>query len=275
MQNTQDEKNRQSEYIRKNTDPVFLEEVEKIQKEYKGKIKVLIAEPSIGMVDYQAHDAAWDLAFNLARYENESDYKFFKTTIGRLMVGYAREKFAEYACEVGFDYIFFIDDDHYWEADMFRKLQKYIKDYDIVAPLCVQRAEPFYPVIYTTKVIHEDENATYYDNLKYSEEKGFKKGDLITDADAIGFGCAIVKVNLLKKMPQPWFFGMQGVGEDIQFCIKAKAVGAKILVDTNIEAPHLQDRKFASWRDYEKIKRDNAVLPGSESKKESTELTDK
>lgn len=194
-----------------------------------------------------------DLIAGLKEYERVSNYKFFKTCLGRLMVSYAREKFAEYALNIGFDYILYLDDDHIWPLNIFNGLEKYIKDYDIVAPLCLQRQYPFTPVIYKSKLTSLPDGRTLVDNVRYAEVKEVKKGDIITDADAIGFGAAIVKVDLLKKVSRPWFFNQVGVGEDIWFCIKAKReANAKILVDTSIEAPHLRDREPIYWEDYVK-----------------------
>lgn len=250
MPGTQDSTDRPSELERTTTDTDFLSAAQTFKEQYKDKIKVMICEPSIGNVDYIAHEACWDLAMDLARYEQESNYKFFKTGIGRYMVAYSREKFCEIALQFDFDYILFLDDDHYWQKDMFRVLQKHIKDYDIVTPLCVTRLKPYFPVVYKCNIFTKD-GQQYIENKIYTDIKEIKKGDLITDADAVGFGCAIVKVELLKKIKQPWFFSMSPIGEDLLFCIKAKKeANVKILVDTNVEAPHLKDRELVDWRDY-------------------------
>ena len=258
---------------RKNTDPDFLAAIQEFSENYKDKIKVLIAEPSIGIINYQSHEAMCDLLCNLKDYERESDYKFFKTALGRLLPHYAREKFCEYALDMEFDYILFVDDDHCYSPDIFRKLQVHIKDNDIVAPLCLQRLAPYYPVIYKSSTFEKD-GVQYWDNKKYVEEKDFKKGDIITDATSIGFGLCILKVELLARVPRPWFFTSQPIGEDILFCKNAMTVGAKILVDTGIEAPHLKESEFVTWSDYEreKNKLDNAVIQESGDAKCSSEL---
>jgi len=283
------------------TDKDFLEVAKKFKEVWKDKKSVIIAEPSIGLVDYKSHEAMCDFIADCKDYEQVSDYKFFKTSIGRLMVAYSREKFAEYAVDVGFDYILYIDDDHIYEKDIFRKLEKHIAEYDMTAPLFVHGQTPYYPVIYLSEYYYKCDDCDFkekrnkptenllsecpkchsknillfWDNQKYSEVNTIKKGDLITDADAIGFGCAIVKVDLFKRMPKPWFFSMSPIGEDILFCKNAKAyANAKIMVDTNVECPHLEERRPVDWRDYEreKNKRSNAVL--SESKAETAGITD-
>lgn len=244
----------QSKYKGIIPDTAFVDAAQSFAQAWPGKIKVLICEPSIGVIDYLAHEACCDMMFSLARYETESNYKFFKTCLGRLLVQYSREAFAEYAVNMGFDYIFYIDDDHIWESDTFQRLEKWIKDYDIVAPLCVQRAEPYAPVVYKSEFKDIDGQTTFF-NRPYVDVKEIKKGDIITDADAIGFGAAIVKTDLFKRVPRPWFMSTMPVGEDITFCAKAKALGkAKILVDTNIEAPHLKNREPVGFADYLKEK---------------------
>lgn len=248
---TQRPNDRPSDYHRESTNPDFLAAVQAFSADWKDKKKVLISEPSLGYVDYRTHESCWDLAFSLARYETVSDYKFFKTMLGRMLVAYSREKFAELAVDSHFDYIFYIDDDHVWPANLFQRLEKHLEKYDIVAPLCVQRQEPYNPVIYKSKFTKQDDGKTYYENEFMLD---WKKGDLV-EPDTIGFGCAIIKVDLLRKIKKPWFFSMSPIGEDLFFCLKAKEVGAKIVVDTSVEAPHLEEGKPVSYADYERCKK--------------------
>ena len=246
-------------------------EKQRFCKAWEGKTKILICEPSIGDINYQAHETMCDLIAALKEYELVSNFKFFKSCLGRLMVSYAREKFAEYAVNVGFDYIMYLDDDHIWPLNIFTKLEKYIKDYDIVAPLCLQRQYPYTPVIYKSTYSKLKDGRTLYNNVKYAEVKEIKKGDIITDADAIGFGACIVKVDLLNRISRPWFFNQVGVGEDIWFCMKAKnEANAKILIDTSIEAPHLKDKEPIYWKDFKKAEWEMKI--GAEGKTKYEEL---
>ncbi|KKM73120.1 hypothetical protein LCGC14_1413660 [marine sediment metagenome] len=247
VRRSQDQAYGQGVIRRKNTDPSFVAALQSWIKNWKDKKRVLIAEPSVGMVDYQAHDACWALAFEMARYETRSNYKFFKLGIGRMLPAYAREKFGECAVDYDFDYIFYMDDDHIWPKNIFELLEKHIDKYDIVAPLCVQRLKPYKPVIYDAEYKQDGDKIWYNNNFR----EGIKKGDFVTGASSIGMGAAIIKVDLLRRMEQPWFFSMQPVGEDLVFTLKATTkYGAKILVDTNIEAPHLCDRQAVGWEDH-------------------------
>lgn len=232
----------------------FMAQVQAFQKAWAGKIKVLVCEPSIGVVDYQAHESFQDVCFELKEYEQRSNYKFFKSGVGRLLVSYVRERFADFALQHGFDYIFFMDDDHIYPRNIFELLQKYVDKYDIIAPVCFQRDEPYWPVMWRGKLLRNKEKGGYTIDREYILD--FKKGDLI-EPDTIGFGCCIVRVDLLKKMEKPWFFTSSAVGEDIVFCLKAREIGAKIIVDTNIEAPHLGERPKIDYRTFDAYRRDH------------------
>jgi hypothetical protein len=232
----------------------FMVQVQAFQKAYADKIKVLICEPTIGMIDYKTHESCWDLAFRLKDYETRSKYKFFKTCVGRLLVSYAREKFCEFALQYGFDLILFMDDDHIYPPNIFEELQVHLDKYNIVAPLCFQRDEPYWPVMWHGKLVHDEKKGGYCVDREFIRD--FKKGDLI-EPDTIGFGCCIIKVDLLRKMKRPWFFTSSSVGEDIVFCLKAREVGAKIVVDTNIEAPHLGEKPLIDYRTFDAYRRDH------------------
>lgn len=254
-------------FHRKNTDPAFLDAVEKFTNSYKDKKKVLVCEPTIGYIDYRAHESCVDLMCELIKYEQRSDYKFFKTCLGRLLVAYSREKFAELAVDYGFDYVFYIDDDHIWEKDIFERLQKHIGKYDIIAPLCTQRAEPYNPVMY--KVIRKKEDGI--EVLDNETIHDFKIGDMV-EPDSVGFGACIVDVKLFQKIPKPWFFSMSAVGEDILFSMKAtQEAKAKIVVDTNVQVGHLSEGKPVGYGDYlrEKEKRDASNSCGNANMAES------
>lgn len=252
-------------YCREHLGPDFVAILQKFKDTWKDKKKVLICEPTLGYVNYQSHESCWDLAFSLARYEEKSNYKFFKTCLGRMLVAYSREQFAEVACDFDFDYVFFIDDDHIWDQDMFEKLEKHFAKYDIIAPLCTQRLKPYKPVLYRIKKVPIENSELMGVENKFIED--FKKGDLV-EPDAIGFGAAIIKVDLFKKMQKPWFFNMAPIGEDILFTMKAtQELGAKIVCDTSVDVGHLEEGKPVGYNDYLKEKNDSSVKEITNGKK--------
>ena len=55
----------------------------------------------------------------------------------------------------------------------------------------------------------------------------------------MGFGAVLIKAEVLKAIPRPWFFGMEGTGEDVSFCYKARKAGFEVWMDTSIKLGHL------------------------------------
>ena len=200
----------------------------------KDTIKVMIGEPSQGHVDVIAHDNRKDMFFEMARLERESKFRFFSGTTGRMMVTFARDTLADEAMKQGCDWVLFIDDDMIVPKKMFTALARHMDHADIIVPLCFQRVHPYKPVIYKT-TLHDNDGKPYFDNhhyLDYPPNSVFEVG-------TAGFGVALVKMEVFRKMPTPWFFSNTSVGEDIYFCIRAKQLGFKILCDSRIKIGHL------------------------------------
>lgn len=83
-------------------------------------------------------------------------------------------------------------------------------------------------------------------------------GDLI-DADGCGMGCTLIHMDVFRKIKPPWFKTSEGYDpetswpagfhtEDIYFCNKAKDAGYKVIVDTTIQADHVDWRSGMIYR---------------------------
>lgn len=62
------------------------------------------------------------------------------------------------------------------------------------------------------------------------------------EVDAVGFGCVMMKVQVLKDVMEKensWFNPYPGFGEDLSFCIRAKKSGYRIWCDSSIKVGHL------------------------------------
>jgi GT2 family glycosyltransferase len=59
------------------------------------------------------------------------------------------------------------------------------------------------------------------------------------EVDAVGAGCLLVHRSVFEATPDGgWYDTIGGLGEDISFCVKARALGYKILCDTTISLSH-------------------------------------
>ncbi len=150
-----------------------------------------------------------------------------------LEVGEARNRCVEIALELGVEWIFFVDYDVAPPANALVKLLSL--DVPIAAGVYNSKEVPSYPLIYV-----KGWEGAFQD---------WEKGDLIK-ADGIGMGCTLIHMDVFRKIEKPWFKTVPGYStenysilpnmtEDIYFCNKAKDAGYDIIVDTSIQAMHV------------------------------------
>lgn len=244
---------------------------------FDGKIKVMLGEPSMGLIDSMAHDNRLDFYMELARLEARSDFKFFTGNVGRVGVNYAREMMADAAIDLGADYLFMVDDDMIVPRRCFERIFQVLKkeSADIAAPICTQRIHPFRPVLYKHNWIDKSDGMTHLSNDFIDD---YEPNSVVT-VDGIGFGVVLISVPFIKKlkekMPQGMFFSNNNIGEDIWFCINARRhLNARIVVDTSVKIGHLKSPEMVTEWDYvkasgkqEKFKGvyNDGVLVGKES----------
>lgn len=181
------------------------------------------------------------MAYNLGCREVEDAYlnkplryEFVWLTAGEIFIPFAREQLAQTALNMGCDYLFMIDDDQLADPDLVFKLLKH--DVDIVGALTFTRNPPHNPVIYERIEGFDPSSGTRYD---FTKTVHAYIRDTLMECDAIGFGCALIKTEVFRKMPKPWFMGSHGTGEDIHFCLQAKKHGFRVFMDTKNKMGHL------------------------------------
>lgn len=119
------------------------------------------------------------------------------------------------------DYLFFVDDDMVIPPNTVDKLLAHNKD--IIGG------------IYLTK----------YENPKPVVEYLDEKKDGLFEVKAIGTGCMLIKTDVFRKLPQPWFKyewypnGMVKRSHDWIFCEDARNAGYKIWADSTLKIGHI------------------------------------
>lgn len=225
----------------------------------KDTIKVMVGEPSGGLIDCQAHDNRLDFVMELARLEARSKFKFFTGNVGRTPINYAREMMAQEAVKQGMDYLFMVDDDMMIPKRCFERCYDALVKHgaDISAPICTQRIHPYNPVLYKHTWVEKTLGVRTIKNEFISDYEP----NSIVEVDGIGFGVVLISVALLRKMysfqtpGKGLFFSNNDIGEDIWFCIKARQeFKAKIVVDTSIKVGHLKHPEAATELDWVKAK---------------------
>jgi len=142
----------------------------------------------------------------------------------------ARNSLVEQAQMEGARYLLMLDTDQVYPHDTLTKLMSH--KVDICGVRVHRRWMPFDPIFLRGEL-------GKYHNV--SDEEAYS-GDLI-EIDATGTGCLLFDMQIGDKIDGKWFeFGFvdgRHVGEDINFCSKARSVGVRIFVDTSIEVGHL------------------------------------
>ena len=204
-----------------------------------GKIhnkKLLIAIPSFtGIIDSLAVDGFMRLIGNISNLKEK--FEVFTCVPKRTNIVSARNLIVNEAIKQECDWIFWIDDDMVIKPDVniIEKLMAH--DKDIVAPLFFSRCYPFIPMIFKRKTWAS--RYCVYDNIM-----DYPKG--LLKVDGVGFGCVLTKVEIFKKLAQPYFWANEIFGEDLFFCENATRAGIEIYCDTTIDVGHIGE-PVVSW----------------------------
>lgn len=161
-------------------------------------------------------------------------YCFSLNAAGDILVQYAREIFADSVINMDADYLLMIDDDMLAPPDLFYQLAA--NDKDICAALAFTRNPDHKPVIYD--VIEGFDPVTKKEFYVNKFSMNYPRNTLV-QCDAVGFGAVLIKRKVIEAMKAPRFMGLQGCGEDITFCYKAKKLGFEVWMDTRVKLGHL------------------------------------
>lgn len=191
--------------------------------------RILIFIPSItGKIYAQTVEGMMELCFEAASLK---DYEFSVRIGSQMFIDNARNLTVEFAIENGYDYILWMDDDMVIMpgSNILTKLLAH--DKDIIAPLFFTRRIPYLPLLFD-KVTRADGAYTTYDHrIDYKRE--------LQKVDGIGFGFVLTKIEVFKKIGNPYFVSSPGLGEDIYFCTKAQQNGYEIYCDASIDLGHI------------------------------------
>jgi len=209
--------------------------------ELKRSLKVVVGVPLMGGTPAASyHDRL--LMFKYLGHQEEQGwwekrdphYSFTLNVTGDILVQYAREQFAKSVVDLDADYLLMIDDDMLAPPDLFYRLAA--NDKDICAALAFTRNPDHRPVIYD--VIEGFDPMTKKDYRIQKFAMNYPK-DTLVECDAVGFGAVLIKRKVIDAIATPRFMGLEGCGEDITFCWKAKKAGFEVWMDTRIKLGHL------------------------------------
>ena len=134
------------------------------------------------------------------------------------------------------DYLLFIDDDMTFEPDLLDRLLAHEKEIVGVA---------FHPRCDVP--VNDSMDEVHFIKLRDATDEKYKS---LFSCKAVGTGILLIKTEVLKKMPPPWFAfeylptGQVKVGEDWYFCNTAKAWGYEIWCDPTIKVGHIGEKIY-------------------------------
>ena len=189
------------------------------------KKRILIAIPTAKNIEPETYKSIYDLIVPEG-YQTTFQY-FYGYNIDQV-----RNLIADWVVK-GYDYLFSVDSDISFAPDTLVKLLAH--DKDLVSGLYIQR-KPGQHIL----ELYENNNTGGVSNIPYGKIKG--KG--LVEIASCGFGCVLVKSQVLKAVGYPQFKYHSAVdhrntiSEDVDFCRKATNKGFCLWADTSIQCNH-------------------------------------
>lgn len=186
--------------------------------------KTLIAVPCMDMV-------ATGFCQSLAMLRRVGDC--LVTHVAGSLVYDSRNKIALKALELGCSHVMWFDSDMVFAPDTLEKLMAHDKMF--VSGVYYKRTGTYEPVVYEEIKHHDDGRAEAISFKDYPTDGIFK-------AAGVGFGCVLLKTELLLEMGaefHDWFTPYNRMGEDLSFCDRTIKLGHDIWVDPSVQCGHV------------------------------------
>lgn len=199
--------------------------------EQKAPMKtILVAIPTNKYIEPATFKSLWDLKVPEG-YKLQFEYFY----------GYQIDQIRNLSAEWGknYDYLFSVDSDIILPRDT---LEKFLAaDKDVISGLYIQRIPNTHTLeLYETVPGGSGRNISYHK----IRDKG------IIEVGACGFGCVLIKSEVLRTMEYPHFVYKSALdhahtlSEDVYFCNKARHLGFKIWADTSVKCDHVGQHLF-------------------------------
>jgi len=202
-----------------------------LNKMTQPKKKILIAIPTARNIEPDTFKSIYDLEVPEGY---ETTFQFFYG----YNIDQVRNLIADWVVK-GFDYLFSVDSDIAFSPDTLKRLLAH--NVDMVSGLYIQR-KPGQHIL----EIYEHNGHGGVTNVPYGKIAG--RG--LVEIASCGFGCVLVKAEVMRSMPYPHFEYHSAidhsntVSEDVDFCRKALAKGFRIWADTTIHCRHIGSTEF-------------------------------
>jgi len=148
----------------------------------------------------------------------------------------ARHTLAQKAMNDGFDRVLWLDSDMNFKPDLMELLAADLDTgLEFVSGLYFSRKAPISPIVY--EICHP---TPLKNGEMYPTVESFKEiPDGLFECEGCGFGAVMMTTDLLRRVGPLPFFPEERYGEDLTFCRKARAAGAKLYCDSRIRLDHV------------------------------------
>lgn len=203
-------------------------------------MKGLICVPHTGQFPYQ-FVATWpQLLLQTKAVCDKLDFRL----IGSSLIYEARERSAEHMIEQGYDWLFFLDSDMEPRPDTITRLLAH--NVPVVSAMAFKRQQPYDPCFYPE---------VKYDGEKVELRTADDWTEGLAEVDGVGMACCLIRREVFEQTPQPWFFPLPVLAEDLGFCKRARDTGFKVYVDTSLCCGHVATEVITDshYREYRRI----------------------
>lgn len=151
----------------------------------------------------------------------------------------ARNQLASRAVSGRFDRVLWLDSDMIFGPDIMERIMARLDEgYEVVSGLYFKRKLPIEPVIYKRC----DVITANGKQVPVAEPFRDYPKDSFFNVAACGFGCVATKTEILDRISKSYgmpFWPVAGFGEDLSFCLRAKALNVPIMCDSSIKLGHV------------------------------------
>lgn len=148
----------------------------------------------------------------------------------------ARNNLARQAIKSEADFVLWLDSDMVFAPDLLQRMLKVCQDehIDFLTGLCFRRKPPYTPCLFDR--LEKVDNGASYTALMSVPDGRFKVG-------GCGFAGVLMSTDVLLSVAAKFngrmFDPMDGFGEDVSFCWRARQCGYDIWCDSEIELGHV------------------------------------
>lgn len=186
--------------------------------------RVLVAIPTTGMVEIEYVTSI----LGLARLEPKADIVHLSGSL----VYDARNTFVRKAIEQDYSHVLFVDSDMVFNPDSLHRLMVHGKD--IVGGNYYTRVRPYKSCVF-------DQLGIVDGKVEFETVKDIRQG--LQECEGIGTGFLLIRTQVFKDIIEACqckpFEPSIGCGEDLAFCIRARACGYKVFVDHDLTIGHI------------------------------------